>query len=243
MVVRGPRRLLAAILELGAIGPLAAFMVLGPLAGALVLVATAETWYPPLERLSSAGALAAIVVATVVLAGLSLVPTHATSLVAGMRFGAVSGTGAALLGIVGAAALGFLVLRRLTRDRALLLLDRRPRAAAVHRALVERRGRTIGLIALVRLSPVMPFAGTNLVMAAAGVRLREFLIGSVLGQAPRVVAVVVAGAGLSELDLSESGDVRLAVVGGVATVAALVVIGRVARRALREAADAPPPAR
>ncbi|MFG0315994.1 MAG: TVP38/TMEM64 family protein [Planctomycetota bacterium JB042] len=237
MVVRGPRRLLAAIVELGAIGPLAAFMVLGPLAGALLLVATADDWYPPLEGLSGLGALAAIVVATVVLAGLSLVPTHATSLVAGMRFGAVLGTGAALLGIVGAAALGFLVLRRLTRDRALLLLDRRPRAAAVHRALVERRGRTIGLIALVRLSPVMPFAGTNLVMAAAGVRLREFLIGSVLGQTPRVVAVVVAGAGLSELDLSRSGDVRLAVVGGAATVAALVVIGRIARRALRETAD------
>ena len=64
--------------------------------------------------------------------------------------------------------------------------------------------------------------------------LREFLLGSVVGLAPRVVAVAVAGAGLAQLDLSRGADLRLAVLGAVATVALLVVLWAVGRRALRE---------
>jgi len=73
-------------------------------------------------------------------------------------------------------------------------------------------------------------------MAASGVGLGPFLAGSLAGLAPRVIAVAVAGAGLAELDLARSADVRLAIAGGLATVAVLVVMGRIARAALREVA-------
>ena len=132
------------------------------------------------------------------------------------------------------AALGFVLLRRLVGERLVHALARRPRAATVHAALLSRRRRLLGLVVLLRLSPVMPFAGSNLVFAAAGVEARTFLLGSVLGLAPRVALVALAGAGLSELDLSHTADARLAWLGGLATLASLVVLGRIGRRALAE---------
>lgn len=227
-------RPVAALLDLGALGPVAAFTVAGPAVGAALLVATSTTWFEPL-RASGAAAGPWLVVATIVLAGLSLVPTHATSLVAGILFGAVEGSLLAMGGIAGAALLGYGVLRPLAGERALAWLSVRPRAAAVHRAVVDRQGHEVaGLIALVRLSPAMPFAGTNLLMAAAGVGVPAFLGGTLLGIAPRVIAVAVAGAGLEELDLSRGGDRGLAVLGLVGTLLALAVMSRIARRALRD---------
>lgn len=225
--------LATSVRELGALGPLAIFLVVGPAVGAVALAATAELWLDP-ARAAGDLAIPIYVGASVVLAGLSLVPTHASSLVGGLLFGAVTGSLLALASVLGAAALGFAVLRRLVGDRAIRQLAHRERAAAVHRELLQRgHGRTVGLIVLVRLSPVMPFAGTNLLMAAARVRLAPFLVGSMLGIAPRVVVVAVAGAGLSSLDPSQGGSRGLLFVGVVATVAALAVVQRLARRAVR----------
>lgn len=242
-----PWRPIETLRELGPVGPLAAFMVAGPLLGALVLLSTSRDWLDRLAGMGAVGAIPCFLVATIVLAGLCLIPTHAASLVAGLLFGVGGGIVLALAGSAGAALLGYLVLSRLARGRIMRLLETRPRAAAVRRALVARRTRVAGLIALIRLSPVMPFAATNLVMATAGVGLREFLAGSVLGMAPRVIVVVMGGAGLAELDLTRGTDARLAVIGGLATLIALIAIGRVSRAALRDAVADPtgatPPAR
>ncbi len=221
--------------QLGALGPLAVFMVVGPGFGAVLLSATGPQWFDPLAGLQPVWTVACFLAASALLAGLSLIPTHAVSLVAGLLFGVGYGTAGALLAIGGAAIFGYLVLRSLVGGRALRTLEEAPRAAAVHRALLQRKGRLLCLVLLIRLSPVVPFAGTNLLLAAAGVRFHEFFVGSMLGLAPRIVAVVMAGAGLSELDLSSSADLRTAVLGGVATVVVLFLMGRIARSALREA--------
>jgi len=222
-----------------AVGLLGLALVGLPALGALVLVSTFDGWYPALESLGPVTGVAALVPLAAVLAGLSLVPTHAVSLVAGMLAGAGAGVPLALLAVALAALFGHGLLRRLVGERLVAALASRPRAAAVHAALLSRRERLVGLIVLLRLSPVMPFAGTNLVFAAAGVTTGPFLLGSVVGLAPRVALVAVAGAGLSELDLSQAGDSRLAVVGAVATVLSLVLLGRVSRRALAEALGQP----
>ena len=227
---------LSKIRRLGPFGLLAGFMVGGPLLGAVVLVATRERWLPPLEALDPSEAALWFAVGTVLLAGLSLTPTHASSLVAGMLFGAVHGAWVAVGAIAAAGVFAYALLRPLTTTHALAALERWPRARVIHRALLERRARLTLLILLIRLSPVMPFAATNLLLAAGGVRPVEFVVGSVVGLAPRIVAVVVAGAGLSELDLGQAADVRVAVVGGVATVLVLIAISAIARRALEEAA-------
>ena len=218
------------------LGPLALYTVGGPAVGAGVLAATSDRWWPPLAALPTLEAVLLFVGAAAVLAGLSIIPTHAASLVGGLLLGAVGGSALALLAVGLAALLGFLLMRPLAAGRTARLLADHPRAAAVHGALF-RQGprRTFGLIALVRLSPVMPFAATNLVMAAAGVRLPVFLAGSLVGLAPRVVLVAVAGAGLAELDLSRGVDSAWAVAGLAATVLLLAVLGRIGRRAWKQA--------
>jgi uncharacterized membrane protein YdjX (TVP38/TMEM64 family) len=234
-VVDRGRAALREIQALGPLAPLAVFTVVGPALGALVLAATASRWFPFLEGLGPA-ALPILVLATVVLAGASLVPTHATSLVAGLLFGAAWGSIIALGSVAAAALVAFGLVRKVVGVRLVEALARRPRAAAVHQELLLRSGRrAAALIALVRLSPVMPFAATNLVMSAAGVTWRVFLLGSIAGMTPRVVAVAWAGAGLAELDLGAAADRRVALVGLLATVAALVVAGRLGRRALATA--------
>lgn len=226
------RSLRETALRFGAAGPVALFTAIGPLVGAVVLTATAPAW---LEWFLGSGAVgvALFLTLTALLAGLSLTPTHASSLLGGMAFGFGLGSALAITGVTLAAALGFVVLRHFLRDRVVDALSHHPRAEAVHRALDQDRGvRTLALLVLIRLSPVVPFAATNLLMSTTGVRLVPYLIGSALGLAPRVVAVVWIGSSLTELDLSQAADRRLLVVGIAATIAALYVLGRASRRGL-----------
>ncbi|MBI1382648.1 MAG: hypothetical protein GC161_16355 [Planctomycetaceae bacterium] len=218
-------------------GPLAAFTVAGPALGAALLVATGAVWFEPLKSLGGWAA-PVLLVATVVLCGLSLTPTHATSLVGGMLFGATWGSALALASTLAAAIFGYHALRPLALSRATAALASRPRATTVHRALFHGgTRRTALLIALIRLSPAMPFAATNLLMAAAGVRRSPFLFGTLLGIAPRVALVASAGAGLSTLDLTQTTDQRLLAAGAAATLLALLVASALARRALTEVTD------
>ena len=108
-------------------------------------------------------------------------------------------------------------------------------AQRVHGALLGRGfGRTVWLIALLRLSPVMPFAATNLLMAALGVRAAAFLSATAIGIAPRSIGVALVGAQLSELDWRAGGSVWSNVLAVAATLVVLWWVGRAARRALRQ---------
>lgn len=218
----------------GPLAPVALATVVLPALGAAVLAATAATWWPRLTA-AQPSVLAWYCGAAIVLCALSLVPTHAASLVGGMLFGAAGGSGAAILSVVGAAWLGFVLMRRWASRAFERFLRSRPRARAVHAALVERPGwQAVGLVALVRLSPVMPFAGTNLLFASAAVGTPAFVCGSALGLTPRVVAVAVLGAGLESFDASR-GPGWVFLVGGIAaTLALLWILGRIARGRLRE---------
>lgn len=222
------------LVRFGVLGPAVLFTGLGPLIGAFVLVGTSPLW---LDEFLGQGMtrVPVFLVLTAFLAGYSLTPTHASSLLGGMAFGVGGGSILSLLGIGMAAALGFLTLRPLLRDKATEALSHHPRAEVVHRELDRGHGlRVIGLLALIRLSPVVPFAATNLLMSTTGIRLAPFLTGSLLGLAPRVIAVVWIGASLTELDLSQAADQRLMALGIVATVAVLWILRNVSRRGLAQ---------
>lgn len=226
------RSLRDTFLQFGAVGPVALFTGLGPLLGAIVLTATAPLWLDGFLALG-ASQIPIFLALTAVLAAYSLIPTHASSLVAGMAFGAGLGSLLAVVGTAMASALGFVTLRFLLRDKAISALAHHPRAEAVHRELDQGHPvRTMVLLALIRLSPVVPFAATNLLMSTTGVGLVPFLIGSAVGQAPRILAVVWIGASLTELDLSQAADRRLLILGVVATVVVLWILGTASRRAL-----------
>ena len=184
------RSLRDTFVQFGVIGPVALFTGLGPILGTFVLAATSPFWLDGFLNLGPAQ-IPIFLALTGVLAAYSLTPTHASSLLGGMAFGVGLGTGMALLGIAMAAALGFATLRFFLREKAVKALAHHPRAEAIHRELAQGHYlRIIALLALIRLSPMVPFAATNLLMSTTGIRILPFLIGSVLGLAPRVIAVV-----------------------------------------------------
>lgn len=220
------------LVDLGPTGPLLLVATLGPLLGVLVLAATSRWWLPWFgPDLASA---LAFWLGGAVAAAACLLPTHATSLLAGYLFGAGPGSLLASLVVVLAAALSFALWHRWVGARAVQTLAHSPRALAVHRALVGRGAvRTVWVIALMRLSPVLPFAATNLLLAAFGVRPLTFLCATVIGTTPRAVGAAVVGAGLSDLDWRAGAGDWSTWLSIAATLLAVVVIGRTARAALR----------
>lgn len=174
--------------------------------------------------------------AFIVLGGVALLPTYAQSALGGYAFGIARGIPLALGGFAGAAVLGFWIAQRASPDRVQRVVDRDERAAAVRRALVGGGFlRQTGIVALLRLPPTSPFALTNLVLAAAGVRLVPFVAGTILGMTPRTVAAVIIGAGVQELskDALETAMPRWVWWAGIAvTIAVLAVIMLAAKRAL-----------
>ena len=214
-------------------GALFVWATIVPAAGAAVVWATSASW---LDALRATGDLAPwwLLLSATLLTGLSLIPSHVAALVCGYAQGAAFGSLLGWLAIGAAAVLGYSIARPLMSERAVRLLVHRPRAARVHAALIaQSRGSRIGLVGLLRLSPAMPFALTNFLMAAARVPFVDFQLGSWLGMTPRVIAVACAGAGLSELVDAKTSQPWLLGLGVVATLAAVWWIGSIARRALR----------
>lgn len=241
----GPPRGFAArigrgLVALGPTGPLLLVAMTVPLVGTVVLAATSSRWLPLFG--SDVGSLAVFCVAGAVAAAACLLPTHATSLVAGFLFGGWLGSFGAWTVVVSGAVLAFAMWQPFVGGRAVQALARSPRAMVVQRALLHRGFlRTVWVIALLRLSPLVPFAATNLLLAAFGVRAPAFFLATVLGTTPRAVGAAVVGAQLSELDWRAGGGAWQTWLAIFATLLAIAVVGRIARSALRRETDAAAP--
>jgi phosphatidylserine/phosphatidylglycerophosphate/cardiolipin synthase-like enzyme/uncharacterized membrane protein YdjX (TVP38/TMEM64 family) len=124
------------------------------------------------------------VLAAYVVGGLLMFPVTVLIVTTGLLYGPLIGIMVALAGAMLGACAGFGVgmllgrhgLRRLLRGR----LDRISRQIA-------RRG--LLSMMLIRMLPVAPFTVINLVAGASHLRFRDFLLGSLLGMAPGIVAI------------------------------------------------------
>jgi hypothetical protein len=125
------------------------------------MIGSFEVW---IKRLGIWGPLVygLIYVAAVV----ALAPASALTLAAGALFGLVVGTVTASLASTTGAALAFLIARYLARDAVARKLGGDPRFEAVDRA-IARNGWII--VALLRLSPVIPFNLQNYVYGLTGI--------------------------------------------------------------------------
>jgi uncharacterized membrane protein YdjX (TVP38/TMEM64 family) len=168
-------------------------------------------------------------------AGLALLPTAVLAIFAGWAFGFAAGYPVALAGFTGAAVLGYVVARRASGRRVVDLVAESPRWQAVHRTLLGSGWwRTFWIVALLRLPVVPPFAATTVALAALRCRWWPFAAGTLAGIAPRTAAYVYFAGRARDLAL---GDVRIdpwfTAVSFVTTLAVLVTLGLLARRALR----------
>jgi uncharacterized membrane protein YdjX (TVP38/TMEM64 family) len=170
----------------------------------------------------------AVYVAAVVL----FVPGIVLTLGAGYLFGLGWGIVVVSLASTAAAALAFLIARYFARDAVRGLAQRNPRFAAIDRAIGKEGWK---VVALLRLSPLVPFSLSNYLYGLTAVRFLPYLATSWVAMLPATVLYVYLGAAGRTL---ERGATRspwewvLLGVGLAATAAVTVLLTRVAKREL-----------
>ncbi|MEQ8317252.1 MAG: VTT domain-containing protein [Phycisphaerales bacterium] len=178
-------------------------------------------------------------------AGFGALPTYSQALLGGWAFGPVVGFLAAWAGFVGASLIGYTIARTISKRRVEKMIDENAKARAVRDALIGHGlVRTTAIVALIRVPPNSPFALTNLAMAASGVRLVPYVVGTALGMAPRTFAAVwLASEGAKRgdnlVDLFKRDRLEI-IIALVVTFAVLGVIGYIAKRALEKVSGAQP---
>lgn len=89
-----------------------------------------------------------------------------------------------------------LLVQWVDQNRLLNYLEQDPKV----RLVLERiRRQELKFIFFTKLSPVLPFAVTNLVFALSGARLRTILLGGFLGMVPRTALAVATGSQAREI--------------------------------------------
>jgi uncharacterized membrane protein YdjX (TVP38/TMEM64 family) len=178
----------------------------------------------------------AIFFAAYIVATIALLPGSIFTLVAGFAWGPLWGLAIASPASVAGATSAFMLGRTLLRDWAARHVGRWPRARALDTA-VQRNG--FKMVFLLRLSPVFPFNLLNYALGLSGVSLGAYVLASFLGMLPATILYVYLGSlapAAAELSLvaASGGKARmlLYLAGLLATVAAVVIGARAARRAL-----------
>ncbi|HVL76712.1 MAG TPA: VTT domain-containing protein, partial [Noviherbaspirillum sp.] len=200
---------------------------LGMLALALALLAVAWRW-TPLRDVVNLGSLVALarslealpftplaVMASYVVAGLLMVPVMLLIAVTGIVFGPFEGSLYAAGGCVLSAAAGYGLGRWLGRETVQRMLG--PRMNRLSRRLA-RQG--IAAMIVIRMLPIAPFTVVNIVAGTSHIRLRDYLIGTLLGMLPGIFVTVTFVHHLAEAIRNPSvgtvavlGTVALALIG------------------------------
>ena len=171
-----------------------------------------------------------------VAASTMLLPASAFTLAAGALFGLVKGTLIVSVAATIGAAAGFLIGRYVARDVVERRARHNPTFAAVDRAIAVGGWR---VVALLRLSPAMPFSIGNYLFGLTAVRFWPYVAATAVAMLPGIFMYTYLGyvggqiAGGTARGAS-TGRWVLVGAGLVATATATVYITRLARRALAE---------
>ncbi len=218
--------------ELGSLTPIALVTTFLPMVGSAILLVFAiplGNWLRENWEIGSG----LFFLGTLLFCGLALLPTNVIGIISGWAFSFDLGLAVLMAGIVGAALVSFLIHSRIVGDKLPQIFDSHPKAEAIYKALLERGiRRTTLIIFLLRLSPAMPFALTNFLMASARVPVKAFFIGTLFGMLPRSAAVVFFGAGLAELNIDQPFSIWQFVSGIAATIILIIIISYFSKQAL-----------
>ena len=179
-----------------------------------------------------------VYVVAYVLLTVLFVPAWPLTVGAGAAYGVVLGTAIVSVSSVTGAALAFLVARYLLRSRVERWVEGNVSFAAIDRAVGREGWKIVGLT---RLSPVFPFNLQNYAYGLTAVGFWAYVFASWIAMLPGTLLYVYLGA--ASVDVAEAatgaanwGKTALQVVGLLATLAVTVLITRIARKALKEAA-------
>jgi uncharacterized membrane protein YdjX (TVP38/TMEM64 family) len=142
-----------------------------------------------------------------------------------------------LVAATGAATLSFLAARYLLRERVRAVLVGRPRLLAIDRAVAEEGWK---IVALLRLSPAVPFNLQNYLFGATAIPLSHYVAATGIGIVPGSLLYVYIGV-LGRAARHGGGGLEwlLSGIGLLATLAAAILVARKAKARLDEAAFLP----
>lgn len=195
-------------------------------------------WMVQIERLVRGMGPAGMVLygAVYVAAVLLFVPGIVLTLGAGFLFGLGWGIVVVSVASTVAAALAFLIARYLARDAVRRIASRNPRFDAIDRAIGKEGWK---VVALLRLSPLVPFSLSNYIYGLTSVRFTPYLATSWVAMLPATVLYVYLGAAgrtIGEKTEKSPWEWALLGLGLAATAAVTVMLTREARRELAKEA-------
>ncbi|WP_398480025.1 VTT domain-containing protein [Tardiphaga sp.] len=174
----------------GAIGALAALWRFTP----LYEFTNADTLLETLHSIEGSPWAPLAIVAGFIIGGLVLFPVTVMIAVTAAALGPWIGLGSALVGTLASASLLYTVGRIVGIKPVQRMLG--PRLRRIQNKIV---GNGIIAVVLIRMLPLAPFSLVNMAAGASGVRFRDFIIGTVIGMAPGLIAMSVFGAQIADL--------------------------------------------
>jgi uncharacterized membrane protein YdjX (TVP38/TMEM64 family) len=179
---------------------------------------------------------AAALVVAYVLAAVTFLPVWPLTLAAGMAWGTLGGAAVAWPSATLGGTVAFLLGRRFLAERVRGWIARRPMLAAVDAAVTEGGVR---VLALLRLSPVVPASALHYALSASRLPARDFVVGTLAGTLPPIALQAwmgsVAGRWIAPGEPGAGPGTAGTILQGVgvaATVVAVLALARSARRAL-----------
>lgn len=170
-----------------------------------------------------------------VVAALLFVPGWILTVTAGAVYGLTVGTAIVSIASTIAAALAFLIARYLARERVRRQIERSAKLSAVDDAIGEQGWK---IVALMRLSPAVPFNLQNYLYGVTGVGFWPYVLASWIAMLPGTFLYVYLGSlGAAATQQDQGADVgqwTMRIVGLLATVAVTVYVTRLARRAIQK---------
>jgi uncharacterized membrane protein YdjX (TVP38/TMEM64 family) len=222
-----------------ALSALLAVLLIASLAASLLLphgfAATVVTITTKLRALRTIGWVIFVVAqASVALVG--ILPASLLGIAAGAVYGIPLGFMTSGIGVMLGALIAFALSRSAFRPLIASFLGRRARLAALDNLVTQDRWR---IVALLRVSPVMPFSLTSYALGLSGIASRDYFIGT-LASLPGLLGYVVIGALGGSTIAAKSGNdhvihVALLALGAAATLALTIHLSRLLSRALRVA--------
>jgi uncharacterized membrane protein YdjX (TVP38/TMEM64 family) len=167
-----------------------------------------------------------------VAAVLLFVPGILLTLGAGFLFGELRGIILVSVASTIAAALAFSIARYLARPRVERWAKSRPEFQAIDRAIGEKGWK---IVALLRLSPLVPFSLSNYLYGLTSVRFGPYVLTSWLAMLPATVVYVSLGAAGRQVGSGahrSPGEWALLAAGLAATIVVTVFVTRLARKEL-----------
>jgi uncharacterized membrane protein YdjX (TVP38/TMEM64 family) len=131
------------------------------------------------------------------------VPAFPLTMSAGALFGTAQGTLLVTSAATVAAGIAFLIARYIARDKVQSLAEGYPKFKAIDKALENDSFR---VVAVMRLSPLMPFALSNYLYGLTSVNFKSYICGSFLGMMPGTFAYVSAGQATRQLSEGALGS-------------------------------------